>query len=241
MGLSRDRRQIPELFPAGSIDDSTRLVLANAILFKGDWDQQFDVSRTAPGTFHIAGGADVSAPLMHAQLPIALGSFASTAQLGVLPFRGKDIALVVIVPDDPDGLPTVEAQLSGPALSAAITAAQPATEPIDVTLPRFAIAQNQNLNQLLQSLGINAAFAADAADFSGIDGARDLFVQTVVHDAMITVDEHGAEAAAATGISVGDASAPLPLRADHSFLFLLYDNVTGSILFMGRVVDPTHS
>ncbi len=233
--------KIPELFPAGSIDDSTRLVLANAILFKGDWDQQFDVSSTAPGTFHIAGGADVSAPLMHGQLPIALGSFASTAQLGVLPFRGKDIALVVIVPDDPDGLPAVEAQLSGPALTAAITAARPATEPIDVTLPRFAITQNQNLNELLQSLGITAAFAPDAADFSGIDGARDLFVQTVVHDAMITVDEHGAEAAAATGIGVGTTSAPLPLRADHSFLFLLYDNVTGSILFMGRVVDPTHS
>jgi serpin B len=232
--------KIPELFPAGSIDTSTRLVLANAILFKGDWDQQFDPSRTASGTFHVAGGADVSAPLMHASLPIALGSFASTAQLGVLPFRGKDIALVVIVPDDPDGLSAVEANLSGPALTAAITAAQPANEPIDVTLPRFTITQNQNLNALLDSLGIHAAFLPDTADFSGIDGARDLFVQTVVHDAMITVDEHGAEAAAATGIGVGVASAPPELRADHSFIFVLYDNVTGSILFMGRVLDPTH-
>ncbi|HEU4613246.1 MAG TPA: serpin family protein, partial [Kofleriaceae bacterium] len=195
--------KIPELFPAGSIDSSTRLVLANAILFKGEWDQQFDPAKTTNGSFHIAGGADVTAPLMHAQLPIALGHLGSDAEVGVLPFRGKDLALVVIVPDDADGLPAVEAELTGAALDQAISSAQPFGEPIEVTLPKFTISQNQGLNELLASLGIHAAFDPTAADFSGIDGAHDLFVQAVFHDAMITVDEHGAEAAAATGVSVG--------------------------------------
>jgi serine protease inhibitor len=232
--------KIPELFTAGSIDPSTRLVLANAIVFKGDWDTQFDPARTTTASFHVAGGADVSTPLMHASLPIALGRLGN-ANVGVLPFRGKDLSLVVIVPDDPDGLPAVEAQLSGDALTHAITAAQPLGESLDVTLPKFAITQNQGLNALLDSLGVHDAFTPDVADFSGIDGAHDLYVQTVIHDAMITVDEHGAEAAAATGVGVGTASLPPQLTADHSFMFVLYDSVTGSILFMGRVLDPTQS
>jgi serpin B len=232
--------KIPQLFGPGSIDPSTRLVLANAIVFKGDWDTQFDPAKTATGSFHVAGGADVSAPLMHASLPVAIGRFGN-ANLGVLPFRGKDISLVVIVPDDPDGLPAIEAQLSGDALTQAITSAQPVGEALDVTLPKFAITQNQGLDALLDSLGVHDAFTPDAADFSGIDGAHDLYVQTVIHDAMITVDEHGAEAAAATGIGVGGASLPPQIRADRSFAFVLYDSVTGSILFMGRVLDPTQS
>jgi len=232
--------KIPELFGPGSIDPSTRLVLANAIVFKGDWDTQFDPSKTMTSSFHVAGGADVSAPLMHASLPIALGRFGN-ANVGVLPFRGKDISLVVIVPDDADGLPAIEAQLSADALTHAITAAQAPGESTDVTLPKFSITQSQGLIALLDSLGIHDAFTPDAADFSGIDGSRDLYVQTVVHDAMITVDEHGAEAAAATGVGVVETSAPAPLTVDHSFAFAIYDSVTGSILFMGRVLDPTQS
>ena len=232
--------KIPELFAPGSIDPSTRLVLANAIVFKGDWDTQFDPSKTMTASFHVAGGADVSTPLMHASLPIALGRFGN-ANLGVLPFRGKDISLVVIVPDDADGLPAIEAQLTGDALTHAIATAQPAGESLDVTLPKFALTQNQGLDALLDSLGVHDAFVPDVADLSGIDGNHDLYVQTVIHDAMITVDEHGAEAAAATGIGVGTASLPPQLTADHSFAFAIYDSVTGSILFMGRVLDPTQS
>jgi serpin B len=230
--------KIPELFPAGSISSATLLVLANAIVFKGDWDHQFDPASTATAAFHVAGGGTVTTPLMHGTFPIALGRLGS-AQLGILPFKGKDLSLVVAVPDDPDGLPALEASLTATALADAIDHAQTPTEDILITLPKFKLAQNQDLIQTLQALGVNAAFVADAADFSGIDGARDLFVQTVVHDAMISVDEQGAEAAAATGIGVGDASLPPALAADHSFLFVLYDHVTGSILFMGRVLDPT--
>lgn len=230
--------KIPTLFPAGSIDSSTKLVLANAIVFKGTWAQPFDPSRTAAGAFHVAGGASVSVPLMHGSFPVALGRLGD-ATLGVLPFAGKDLSLVLVVPDQPDGLPAVEAQLTAPALTSAITNAVAAGEANDVTLPKFAITQNQDLIPVLEALGVHDAFDPLAADLSGIDGARDLVVQSVFHDAMITVDEHGAEAAAATGVGVGDTALPPSLTADHSFAFVLYDQVTGSILFMGRLLDPT--
>ncbi|MBV8498758.1 MAG: serpin family protein, partial [Candidatus Eremiobacteraeota bacterium] len=188
--------------------------------------------------FHVAGGGSVIAPLMHAHIPVLFGGLPN-AQVGVLPFAGKDLSLVVIVPDQPDGLPAVEAQLTAPALTAAIDAAMSLGEASDVTLPKFQILQDVNLIPVLENLGVHEAFGPDVADFSGIDGARDLYVQTVFHDAMISVDEQGAEAAAATGVGVGIASAPPSLVADHSFAFVLYDHVTGSILFMGRLLDPT--
>lgn len=142
-------------------------------------------------------------------------------------------------PDTADGLPALEAQLTGAAISGWIAGAQPGPEANDVVLPKFAIASDFSLPDTLVKLGIVTAFDPDLADLSGIDGARDLFVDKAVHKAMITVDEDGAEAAAATGIGVGDASAPEPFRADHPFVFAIYDAVTGSILFMGRVTDPT--
>ena len=232
--------KIPQLFPQGSITSDTRLVLANAIVFKGQWDAQFDPAKTQTGNFHVAGGADVSAPLMHANRTLATARITG-GQLGVFPFRGKDIALVVMLPDAPDGLPQLEASLTGDAISQAVAAAAPLGEAIDVTLPKFSFEQDQSLNALLQSLGVVTAFDPTAADFSGIDGMRDLFVQSAIHDAVITVDEEGAEAAAATGISVGTNALPPSFTADHSFAFAIFDNVTGSILFLGHVADPTRS
>lgn len=232
--------KIPELFPAGSIDPSTRLVLANAIVFKGSWDMQFDPSKTATGSFHVAGGGDVSVPLMHASLPISTAALPG-GRLGVLPFHGKDLGMLVLLPDAPDGLPQLEAQLTGDVIAAAVAAASPFGENIDLALPKFALEQNLALTSLLESLGITTAFDPVAADFSAIDGARDLYVQTAIHDATITVDEQGAEATAATGIGVGTTSLPPSFLADHSFAFAIFDQVTGSILFLGRVEDPSQS
>ncbi|HUJ62597.1 MAG TPA: serpin family protein [Kofleriaceae bacterium] len=229
--------KIPELFPEGTIQPDTTLVLANAILFKGTWDAQFDTHDTQMRSFHVAGAADVTAPIMSRTGTVALATIPG-GTLGILPFRGKDLAMVILLPSDPDGLPALEAQLTGPALAQWIASAVPSDD-VDVSLPRFTLTESFGFNQMLQSFGVTDAFDASLADFSGIDGQRDLFVQSTVHQATVTVDEEGAEAAAATGISVGDGAAYNPLDATHSFAFLIYDQVTGSVLFLGRLVDPT--
>lgn len=233
--------KIPELFPQGTIDSSTVLALANAILFKGTWLQEFDPSQTAAGTFHVAGGADVQPQMMHATETVTLGQV-SGGTLGLLPFAGSDLAMGVIVPDDPDGLPAVEASLTSAALGSAIAAAV-STDDTIVALPKLTLTEAYKLNDLMAALGVVDAFSP-AADFSGIDGRQDLSVQTALHKATLTVDEQGAEATAATGIGLGGAVGPGEqpmLVADHSFLIFIYDNVTGSILFIGRVQDPTQA
>src|SRR5262249_6543186 len=146
-------------------------------------------------------------------------------ELGIFPFDGNDLAMLVLLPNDPDGLPQLEAQLTAEAIAEAVANAHPADEPAPVTLPKFTLTQKQVLSTLLQTRGIVSAFSASAADFSGIDGNRDLYVQDALHDATITVDERGAEGAAATDVTVVIKSAPPPFRADHSFDFAIYDNV----------------
>jgi serpin B len=234
--------KIPQLFAAGTITPKTVLALANAILFKGTWSQQFDPSKTQTQSFHIANGADVQTPMMNGSLTVALAPITG-GKLGLLPFQGKDLAMVVLVPDDKDGLAALEAGLTGPALTSAIAAAQ-ASDNVQVQLPKLQLTEGFSLNMILANLGIVSAFDPATADFAGIDGAMDLYVQHAIHQATITVDEEGAEAAAATGISVGTdgGEAPPPtLIADHSFAILIFDQVTGSVLFMGRVQDPTQT
>jgi serpin B len=231
--------KIPELFPKDSLDGAV-LAITNAILFKGDWDQQFDADATEPGAFHLAGGGTVTAPLMHASEPVALAAIPG-GQLGILPFRGQDLAMILLVPDAPDGLPAIEANLSGPALAQWIASAE-VTDDSSVTLPRFQLTEGFDLKPVLGGLGVTDAFDQNLADLSGIDGSHSLFVRTAVHKAAIVVDEQGAEAAAASGITVVDTSGSLgEIAADRPFAFLIYDQVTDSILFMGRVADPTQA
>ncbi len=239
---SQTDNKIPQLFPTGSITPATVLALANAILFKGTWAQQFDPTKTQTATFHIANGADVQTPMMNATQTVALAPITG-GKLGLLPFQGKDLAMVVLVPDSPDGLPALEAGLTGPAIATAIAAAQ-STDSVQVELPKLQLTEAFSLDAILANLGIVSAFDPATADFAGIDGAMDLHVQHAIHQATITVDEEGAEAAAATGISVGadGGEAPPPsLIADHSFAIMIYDQVTGSVLFLGRVQDPTQT
>ena len=158
--------KITQLFPAGSIDPSTRLVLANAILFEGSWNHQFDPKRTAAGTFHVAGGADVTAQLMSANIPVGFAPIAG-GRLGVLPFEGKDLAFVVALPDDPDGLPALEAQLSGSGLAQALAGVTvDDAEPRAVTLPKFSFHSGFGLVPVMQALGVTDAFDATLADLS---------------------------------------------------------------------------
>ena len=236
---SQTDNKIPELFPKNSINAGTVLALANAILFKGTWANQFDPAQTQTGAFHVAGGSDVQAMLMHASQTVALAPITG-GKLGLLPFAGNDLAMVILLPDSPDGLPALEAGLTGASIASAVAAAQSADN-VTVALPKLQLTESFDLVSILMRLGIVSAFDPGTADLSGIDGEVGLFVQDAVHKATLTVDEEGAKATAATGISVGDSGESMPpsLIADHSFALAIYDQVTGSVLFMGRVSDPT--
>jgi serpin B len=230
--------KIPQLFMHGDLDASTVLALVNAILFKGTWEHPFDVAKTANAPFTRGDGSMVQAPTMTKEDALATTSIPN-GSLVILPFAGKDLEMVILLPDAADGLPALEAALTGDQLSSWIAAAVPSDEPHGFTLPKFKLELPIDLATTLPALGVTTIWQPDTADLSGIDGARDLYVTKAVHQAMISVDEHGAEAAAATGISVGDSGSSGPFRIDHPFVFALHDAVTNSILFIGRVEDPT--
>jgi serpin B len=232
---------IPELFPAGSIDPSAVLVLVNAIAFKGSWAGQFEAGATHDAPFQLADGTTVTVPTMHKLdgLPTAVLPDDS-GRIIDLAFKGNDLSLIVAVPTAANGLPAIEAQLSAAAIPQWIASAHQTKREWELTFPKFTTKRAYDLRSTLAKLGILDAFDPLSADLSGIDGQRDLFVGGALHQAMLAVDEQGAQAAAATGLTLTTTSSGAPpFAVDRPFLFMLYDHVTGAILFLGRVVDPT--
>ncbi len=227
---------IKNLMPQGSINAMTRLVLTNAIYFKGTWETQFDPDDTQDGPFWTAPGVSITVPTMTRDDTVRIGHGEDLMVLE-LPYTGRDLSMFVFLPDAVDGLPALEQRLTPENLDAWMQSV--ADTKMRMTLPRFEVESFFNLNGALADLGMPDVFSPGQADLSGINGARNLFVQAAVHKAFIKVNEEGTEAAAATGISVGITSVPTQFLANHPFLFLIRDNVTGSILFLGRVVDPT--
>jgi serpin B len=228
--------KIQDLFPSGTINPLTRLVLANAVYFKGNWHLQFDPDLTKTGVFHVGRDRDVQTPLMHRS-----GSFPFAEADGVkileMPYMGKDLSMIALLPEDRDGLGRLEERLSLENIQGWMSLLSETT--LEVTFPKFRTTSSIALNRVLADMGMPSAFDADLADFSPMIGRRELFIHAVVHKAFIDVNEEGTEAAAATGVSVGPTSLPPSFRADHPFIYLIWDNVTESILFMGRLVDPT--
>lgn len=231
--------RIEDLIPRGVITDLTRLVLVNAIWFKANWEMQFDPDRTEDGTFTTPDG-EVTVPMMHGggRMAYAAGDGYVTARI---PYAG-DASMLVVLPDA--GRFDEVTAAFGPEDLAAVTAAE-STHQVDLTMPRFEFRSEFALKPALQDLGMVAAFIEpshpDGADFTGMTERRELFVHEVVHQAFISVDEQGTEAAAATAVIVGLESAPPPatVALDRPFLFLIQHDTTGEILFVGRVVDPS--
>jgi serpin B len=226
----RTEDQIKELFPQGTINGDTVLVLANAIFFHGDWVKPFEKD-SRNGTFHAAGG-DVSVPMMFGDHVGALSSGTGWSAVR-LDYVGGTTSMLVVVPDA-GTFDAFEAGLTADTLASVLAA--PSTI-CDVGLPRFKFQTATALKNPLMALGMTDAFGA--ADLSGIDGTADLVVQAVVHQATIAVDEKGTTASAATGVSVGVTSVPLSLRVDRPFLFFIVHRPTNAVLFQGRVLDPS--
>lgn len=230
---------IKELIPTGVLSGATRLVLTNAIHFKGVWKTAFDPKRTADAPFTVSADRKVTARLMsHAELSARHAKIAGGQALA-LPFKGDRLELVVLLPDAVDGLDAMSKQLTPQRLTETLAALQPAT--VDVKLPRFAFTYEANLVPTFQQLGVKRLFTGNAE--LGALAAEPLKVDAILHKARVEVYEEGAEAAAATAVVMTEGAIEAPptprFHADHPFLFLIRDTTTGAILFMGRLSDPT--
>jgi len=231
------QQRIQNLLPAGSVTAQTRLVLTNAIYFKSDWKHQFDPEQTQLESFWTAPSKSVSVSMMH-QTNDLKHAETTSFQILELPYANKEMSMLALLPNQRDGLAEMEAMLTADTLAQAI--AQMQEKEVIVSMPKFGMTQDFELSSVLASLGMTDAFDPTAADLSGINGRSDLFISGVAHKAFINLDEEGTEAAAATGVVIGVTSVgPPPVRfdADHPFVFLIRDNRTGGIMFMGRVAD----
>jgi len=230
--------KIKDLLPQGSLDELTRAVITNAVYFKGNWTIPFDEKLTQDEDFKIPEQNTVKVPMMNVREHF---NYTSTDDLQILqmPYKGGDLSMVVLLPKNNE-LQYLEEKLSVSNLKEWKN--QLTRKEVQVYLPKFTFNTKYMLNENLSKMGMSSAFDPEQADFSGINGQKDLYITGVFHQAFVAVDEKGTEAAAATGIVIGTESAhpePEIFRADHPFIFLIQDDNTGMILFMGKVVDPT--
>ena len=235
------RDKIQELLKPGILDTLTRLVLTNAIYFKGTWESQFTESATESAPFHTAPDTTVDTPMMCQTHEFGYAED-DTLQVIEMPYAGGDLSMVVLLPKAQDGLPALERSMTAERVDQWLQGLRPRS--VQVFLPRFKTTTEFKLNEVLAHLGMRLAFDANAADFSGMTGTRDLYISAVVHKAFVDVNEEGTEAAAATGVVMALKAMPMKppvFRADHPFLFLIRDSQSGTILFMGRIVNPAMS
>jgi serpin B len=229
--------RIEDLIPPGAIDTLTRLVLANAIYFNAAWLYPFQPDRTVDGPFNLLDGSQVQVPMMR-----QTGSFSYAEGDGYqaveLPYDGQQLSMVILLPEKGQ-FDAFEATLDATRVDAILKSL--AGQQVALTMPNFEFESQFSLKDSLSALGMPNAFT-DAADFSGMTGNRELSISEVAHKAFVSVDEAGTEAAAATAVIVGVTSAPaepVTFTADRPFLFLIRDIPTGTILFVGRLADPT--
>jgi serpin B len=229
--------KIKDLIKPGVLSTDSRLVVANAIYFKAAWMRPFDSKKTADEKFFISADKTVQAPTMHADLR---AGFLKTDTFSALelPYDGRQLSMILFLPQKIDGLADVEKQLASARLQDWL--AKLANHQVNVALPKFKLTSEFQLNKVLEALDMREAMSAKA-DFSGMTTRDKLAISAVVHKAFVDVNEAGTEAAAATGIAIGLTSVPQPavFRADHQFMYLIKENRTGTILFMGRVVNPS--
>src|ERR1035441_5052966 len=233
------KNKIRGLFPAGSLDAQTRLVLTSAIYFYGKWQDPFVTSRTRPEPFTLATGTTTQADFMNQTSHFG---YTETPNAQILEMRYADtgIAFDVLLPKILTGLPGLEKSLTFESLTGWL--GDLATRNVQVSLPKFRAESEFSLRQALSAMGMPTSFT-DKADFSGIAPNRGLAISEVVHKAFVDVSEQGTEAAAATGIAMHATAMrtveqPVVFRADHPFLFLIRDTRSGVVLFIGRLMNP---
>jgi serpin B len=232
------KNKIPELFNPGTLTPATRLVLTNTIYFKADWAKAFSKQATHPQDFYLAADKKTPVPMMHCTDHFA---YQETPEFQAieLPYKDQDVALLVILPKQKDGLAALEKSLPQKLLTEGLPKGQ--RPQVAVSLPKFKISGEFTLNSVLTEMGMTLPFS-NRADFSGMS-EHPLTIDLVIHKAIMEVDEEGTVAAAATGVAMREPAAIphdrlVEFTADHPFLVVIRDNRTGCILFLGRVMNP---
>lgn len=240
---NRTSNRITNLIPEGALNQFTRLVLTNAIYFNGTWVKPFDGGHTTESDFRVNGSRTVKVPMMSQTGPEAIFNYAKVdnVQLLEMPYNGGNLSMLILLPKS-DDLSSFEEALTLEKLNQWRN--ELSEQRVDVYVPKFNFTTQYQLSKNLIEMGMPTVFSEDtAADFSGMDGTRNLFIGDVLHKAFIGVNENGTEAAAATAVvMVGSALPVSPVtifRADHPFMFMIQERVTGNILFLGRVINPT--
>jgi serpin B len=228
--------RILDLIPPGVLKEDTRVVLTNAVYFKASWRNQFDEHFTKDATFFLTDGSAIEVPMMNQTDYFNYSSTEGCSAIELDYAAGK-ASMLILLPDgdiqefqqdfNADKLGTIRRRLSSCNVS--------------LSMPKFEFTRSLQLSQILRTLGMESAFGS-GADFSGFTGSPDLFISEVLHKAFVKVDEEGTEAAAATAVVMGLTAMPaqpVEMNINRPFMFFILDRETGSIVFMGRVMDPS--
>jgi len=234
--------KIKDVIERDLLNSLTTLVLINAIYFEGRWAHIFKPDETKSAPFHLLSGKSVEVPMMHHRPKSAIFGYAEREELQILEMRyaGLNLSMIVFLPKERDGLPELERKLTPEVLTE--WTSQLHEFDTEVYLPRFKMTSQFRLKETLLSMGMLDAFSPGEADLSGMDGRPNwLYISAVTHKAFVDVTERGTTAAAATVVIIVRGGGPkfAVFRADHPFMFVIRDNQTNSILFIGRVVDTT--
>jgi serpin B len=233
----KTRGKITELLGPSSLPPNTRLVLTNAVYLKATWERRFDPEQTAEGDFHVGGGQKVQTKFMY-QVGKFLYREGDGYQSLELPYAGGHLSMLLVLPSGDKSLDGLT-----PGVLEGLLSEVPGVAPgrvVEVYLPRFRAETALGLKATLERMGMPLAFSSQA-DFSGIDGQRDLTISDVFHKTYVDVNEAGTEAAAASGVVIqpkGMLNPEAEFRADRPFVFFIRDIKTGTVLFMGSVLNP---
>ncbi len=234
---NKTNNKIQELIKKGMLDELTRLVLVNAIYFKGMWEFPFDKAKTKEDTFYVYSKCMTKTDFMHRSLSAKYYKD-DLAEMIELPYSGKKLSMMIVMPIEKYGMKKLEERLDAE-LYESYNNSMYRTK-VDLALPKFKIEAGYELNKPLKELGMETPFNSEA-DFSGISEKEELYISNIVHKSYVDVNEEGTEAAAATGVVMRKTTAVMEtvkFKADHPFIFFIKDNKTGSILFMGRLMNP---
>ncbi|XP_055007231.1 leukocyte elastase inhibitor-like [Boleophthalmus pectinirostris] len=240
----RDGGKIKDLVAKGVVDNSTSLVLVNAIYFKGNWDEPFMGTCTCDDQFWINKNESKPVKMMHQTYWFPLKFISEiNCQIIDLPYKGNELSMLIFLPSSiEDGLEKLEQQLTYENFMKWTCPDMMNKVKVELGLPRFKMEENYDLKDVLTSMGMVDAFKMGSSDFSGMSPASDLVLSKVVHKAFVEVNEKGTEAAAATAVmmKLGCARGSQPARfiADHPFLFFIRHNTSNTVLFAGRFCSP---